>query len=85
MLAIHHNHESLQLLRECYSCLNLQQQQQKLMMRLLKYWAHNPIGYTWNLEQHKFHVEASNTSALLLKVPMAIRDELGQLIFALIK
>ena len=33
MLAIHHNHESLQLLRECYSCLNLQQQQQKLMLR----------------------------------------------------
>jgi len=52
---------------------------------LLKYWAHNPIGYTWNLEQHKFHVEASNTSALLLEVPMAIRDELGQLTFALIK
>ena len=33
MPAIHHNHESLQLLRECYSCLNLQQQQQKLMLR----------------------------------------------------
>ena len=32
MLAIHHNHESLRLLRECYSCLNLQQQQQKLML-----------------------------------------------------
>ena len=33
MLAIHRNHESLQLLRKCYSCLNLQQQQQKLMLR----------------------------------------------------
>jgi hypothetical protein len=31
MLAIHRNHESLQLLRKCYSCLNLQQQQQKLL------------------------------------------------------